>query len=124
MQHAPLFLHFVETLRPSIKEIEANDLAAKLQQPSTFFLIDVREAIEYADGHLPNAISLSKGVLERDIEVLINEPTADIVVYCSGGFRSALAAYNLQCMGYTQVQSLKLGSRHWQELNLPWVLTL
>lgn len=120
MQHQPRFLKLVESIRPLIKEINAYDLMAKLESGEAFTLLDVREAAEYADGHLPHAIPLSKGVLERDIEQLIPHTNTPIVVYCSGGFRSALAAYSLQNMGYQHVQSLILGSRHWQELNLAW----
>lgn len=120
MQHQPRFLALVESIRPAIKEINANDLAAKMRAGDAFTLIDVREASEYAEGHLPQAISLSKGLLERDIEQVVPDAASPIIVYCSGGFRSALAAYNLQQMGYQHVLSLSLGSRHWQALQFPW----
>ena len=121
MQHQPRFLELIESIRPSIKEIDANDLASKIKAGEAFTLIDVREAAEYAQGHLPQAISLSKGILERDIEQVVRDSNSPIIVYCSGGFRSALAAYNLQKMGYQHVLSLSKGSRHWQALNLAWV---
>ncbi len=120
MQHSPRFLALIDAIRPTIKEITAHDLSTQLATGSTWLLLDVREASEYACGHIPQAISLSKGVLERDIEALAPDPLTEIVVYCSGGFRSALAAHNLQAMGYQRVRSLSLGSRNWQALGLRW----
>lgn len=121
MQHQPRFLKLVEAIRPSIDEIAAQDLAALLTTPPTFILIDVRESEEYKAGHLPYAIHLSKGLLERDIESIVANPDTPIIVYCSGGFRSILAAHSLRTMGYSNVRALALGSRHWQTLGLPWL---
>ena len=82
-------------------------------------LFDVREESEFAAGHLPGAKSLGKGIIERDIEALVPDPDTELVLYCGGGFRSALAADNLQKMGYTNVISLDGGYRDWKEAGLP-----
>lgn len=121
MQHQPRFLTLIEAIRPTIDEIAAADLAALLTAATHFTLLDVREREEYNTGHLPHAIHLSKGVLERDIESIVPNPDTPIIVYCSGGFRSILAAHNLHAMGYQNVRALALGSRHWQTLGLPWL---
>jgi rhodanese-related sulfurtransferase len=114
------FVQLVNLLRPNIAEIQAVDLAAQLQSGFNGILIDVRETAEYNQGHLPNAINLSKGLLECQIEQYVFDTNTPIVLYCSGGFRSILAAHNLQQMGYSQVQSLAQGSSHWQQLGLAW----
>ncbi len=120
MQHSPRFLHLIEQVRHKVKHIDADALYDILNHPiENFYLIDVREKEEYLPKHLPGAIHLSKGVLERDIEKTIADPNAAIVVYCSGGYRSQLAAYNLELMGYKNVKSLNGGSSHWFAKNLP-----
>lgn len=113
-QHASGFLHLVDEVKPRIKEINAKDLADKLSK-APFYLIDVRELEEYKQGAIANTIHLSKGIIERDIEKLIPDYAANIVVYCSGGFRSCLVADNLQKMGYQHVISLTGGLRAWLE---------
>jgi rhodanese-related sulfurtransferase len=84
-----------------------------------FLLVDVREESEFAKDHLPGAIHLGKGVIERDIEARVPEPNTELVLYCGGGFRSALAADNLQKMGYTNVISMDGGIRDWREKGYP-----
>lgn len=84
-------------------------------------LVDTREHFEWAAGHLPGAIHLSKGVIERDVEAAIPDHGAPVVLYCGGGFRSALAADNLQKMGYTNVLSMDGGWRGWNEAHFPVV---
>jgi rhodanese-related sulfurtransferase len=120
MQHTTRFLELVQQVKGDVAEITAEQLLTKLQNSEDFHLIDVREREEYVQGHIPGARHLSKGVIERDIENQIPEVEAEIIVYCSGGFRSVLAAHNLQQMGYQRVRSLQAGSRHWQQAGLPW----
>ncbi len=117
-QHTSGFIALVADAKSRIKEISTSDLADKLSKVP-FYLIDVRELDEYKQGAIPNAIHLSKGTIERDIERLIPDDAADIVVYCSGGFRSYLVADNLQKMGYQQVASLTGGFRAWLEAGYP-----
>jgi hypothetical protein len=124
MQHNTRFLQLVENARHQVKHIESAQLADWLKAQHPVFIIDVREKEEFERGHLPGAVHLSKGLLERDIEKLIANPDTEIVVYCSGGFRSILAADALQKMGYTQVKSLIAGASAWQANGLPWVAGL
>ncbi|MCS7045598.1 MAG: rhodanese-like domain-containing protein, partial [Gemmataceae bacterium] len=95
---------------------------ARLQRREPFVLIDVREDHEWAKGHIPGAIHLGKGIIERDIEARVPDPTTPLVLYCGGGYRSALAADNLQKMGYVNVLSMDGGWRAWKELGLPTVV--
>lgn len=88
---------------------------AKLARGEQFHFVDVREESEWANGHLPQAVHLGKGVIERDIEKTVPDIGAEIILYCGGGYRSALAAYNLQKMGYTNVWSMDGGFRGWKE---------
>jgi rhodanese-related sulfurtransferase len=113
MQHSPQFLKLVDDSKTRIREMDASTLLQKLQQKDSFRLIDVREDSEYAAGGLPGAEHLSRGIIERDIETAVPDPATEIVLYCGGGFRSALAAENLQKMGYTNVWSLAGGWREW-----------
>lgn len=119
MTHPSGFLRLVAAARLQITEISATALAEKLFDGVSFFLIDVRETEEHQKGVLPNAITLSKGIIERDIEKRIIDFNSDIVVYCSGGFRSCLVADNLQKMGYQRVASLQGGLRAWIEAGYP-----
>src|SRR5712671_1717374 len=118
-QHYPGFLKLVEDTKDRIKEIGAAEVKRKLESKDDFHLVDVREGEEYAAGRIPGARHLCKGVIERDIEAAIPDLNADIVLYCGGGFRSALAADNLQKMGYTCVRSLAGGWRGWTEARYP-----
>ncbi len=119
MQHAARFLAIVNDAKSRIREITAPEVRKKIQQGEQFALIDVREDSEYAAGHLPGARHISKGILERDIEKEVPDSNAEIVLYCGGGYRSALAADNLQKMGYTRVRSLAEGWRGWTEASFP-----
>jgi rhodanese-related sulfurtransferase len=114
-QHSPRFLKIVEDARKRIREVTIDDVKAKLDRREKFLLIDVREESEYAADHLPGAIHLGKGIIERDVEDRVPDQNAPLVLYCGGGFRSALAADNLQKMGYTQVFSMDGGIRGWRE---------
>jgi rhodanese-related sulfurtransferase len=112
-QHSSQFLKLVAEAKIQIQELSPEALKAKIDNHEPFYLIDVREESEWNSGHIPTALHLSKGVIERDIEKKIPDPQAPIVVYCSGGFRCALAALSLQNMGYKQVYSLETGSQGW-----------
>ena len=115
MQHNKAFLAIVQQARADINELSTQDVEDMLAGDEDFLLIDVREDGEWAQGHLPKATHLSKGIIERDIETKVKDKASKIVVYCGGGYRSALAAVNLQKMGYKNVYSMWGGFRHWRE---------
>lgn len=119
MDHSPRFLALCEGVVAKIVEISIDEVAEKLKRGDRFELVDVREQSEYAAGHIGEARHLGKGVIERDIEKAIPDPSTEIVLYCGGGFRSALAAENLGRMGYTNVRSMAGGWRGWNEKKLP-----
>jgi rhodanese-related sulfurtransferase len=118
-KHTPGFLKIVEDARSRVRELTVDDVKKKLDRGERFHLVDVREESEWAKGHLPRAEHLGKGIIERDIETRIPDATAEIILYCGGGFRSALAADALQKMGYTNVWSMDGGWRGWTEAGLP-----
>lgn len=118
-QHSPAFLQLVADAKTRVRETTPPEVKRRLDAGEKFFLIDVREESEFARGRLPGAIHLSKGVIERDIERAIPDRDAPIVLYCGGGFRSALAADNLQKMGYTNVLSMDGGWTGWTEAGYP-----
>jgi rhodanese-related sulfurtransferase len=113
MQHTNEFIQLVEECRPSIKEIDVHVLHDKLNKGQIKTLIDVREDYERVKGYIPNSIHLSRGIIERDILNMIPQKNEEIYLYCGGGFRSILSAYNLQKMGYTNVVSIAGGIRDW-----------
>jgi rhodanese-related sulfurtransferase len=119
MKHSPRFLEIVNDARARIRETNVQAVKPRIDQREKFHLVDVREESEWAAGHLPGAIHLGKGIIERDIEKAIPDTSAEIVLYCGGGFRSALAADNLQKMGYTNVASMDGGFRAWTEAGFP-----
>jgi rhodanese-related sulfurtransferase len=118
-QHPPRFLKIVDDARSRIRETNVNEIKSRLDRGDRFLLLDVREESEYAKDHLPGAIHMGKGVIERDVEAKVPDLNAEIVLYCGGGFRSALAADNLQKMGYTNVLSMDGGIRGWREKGYP-----
>ncbi|MBI2807939.1 MAG: sulfurtransferase [Planctomycetes bacterium] len=118
-KHAPKFLEIVNDARARIKETNVDAVKAMMDRGEKFILIDVREESEYAKDHLPGAIHLGKGVIERDIEASVPDTGAPLILYCGGGFRSALAADNLQKMGYTNVLSMDGGVRDWRAKQYP-----
>jgi rhodanese-related sulfurtransferase len=118
-QHSARFLRIVEEAKKRVREVSTEDTKARLDRGDKFVLVDVREESEYAKDHLPGAIHLGKGVIERDIEERVPELNTPIVLYCGGGYRSALAADNLQKMGYTNVLSMDGGIRGWREKHYP-----
>jgi rhodanese-related sulfurtransferase len=117
--HAPRFLQIVQDAKSRVRECTVDDVKKRLDRGDKFHLIDVREESEYAKDHLPGAVHLGKGVIERDIEKTFPDTGAPLVLYCGGGFRSALSADNLQKMGYTNVISMDGGMRGWRERNYP-----
>jgi rhodanese-related sulfurtransferase len=115
MKHTPAFEALCEDARSRVREVSIEDVSQKLKAGHPFHLVDVREDHEWVQGHLPGARHLGRGIIERDIEGIIPTADAEIVLYCGGGFRSALSADNLQKMGYTQVFSMAGGIRAWRE---------
>jgi len=118
-QHPPRFLKIVDDAKSRVRETNVDEVKARMDRGDKFLLIDVREESEFAKDHLPGAIHLGKGIIERDIEARVPELNAEMILYCGGGFRSALAADNLQKMGYTNVISMDGGIRDWREKNYP-----
>jgi len=118
-QHPPRFLKIVDDARTRIRETNVDDVKKRMDRGDKFLLVDVREESEFAKDHLPGAIHLGKGVIERDIEARVPQLNTEMVLYCGGGFRSALAADNLQKMGYTNVISMDGGIRGWREKGYP-----
>lgn len=117
--HSSRFLALVDEARKVIRETTIEDVRPRMDRSDSFVLVDVREESEYAAGHLPGAVHLGKGVIERDIERTIPDPDAEIILYCGGGFRSALTAESLMKMGYRNVISMDGGIRAWREAGYP-----
>jgi rhodanese-related sulfurtransferase len=120
-QHPPRFLKIVDDARRRVRETNVDEVKNRMDRGDKFLLVDVREESEFAKDHLPGAIHLGKGVIERDIEARVPNLDAEMILYCGGGYRSALAADNLQKMGYTHVISMDGGIRGWREKNYPLV---
>ena len=118
-QHSPRFLRIAEDARKHVREVSIDDVKSRLDRNEQFLLVDVREESEFAADHLPGAIHLGKGIIERDIEARVPDPTTPMVLYCGGGFRSALVAESLQKMGYTNAISLDGGWKALKESGLP-----
>jgi rhodanese-related sulfurtransferase len=119
MQHSPRFLKLVQDAKTRIRETTVDDVKARLDRGERLTIIDVREESEYARDHVPGAVHLGKGILERDVEAKFPDTDAELILYCGGGFRSALAADNLQKMGYTNVVSMDGGIRDWRNKGYP-----
>lgn len=119
MKHSPGFLRLVDDAKSRVKEADFRDIKRRVDNREEFTLVDVREESEWARGHIPGAVHLSKGVIERDIEQAFPDKDAPLVLYCGGGFRSALVADNLQKMGYTNVISMDGGWRGWSSAGYP-----
>lgn len=119
MKHSPRFLQIVEDAKQRVRETSVDEVKARLDRGEPFTLVDVREESEWAKDHLPGAVYLGKGVIERDVEQKFPDPSTALVLYCGGGFRSALAADNLQKMGYTNVVSMDGGVRGWRDKGYP-----
>ena len=119
MAHATRFLALVNDAKKRIKETNVADMKRRMDAGEKIVLVDVREESEWAQGHLPGATHMGKGIIERDIEQRVPDTNAKIVLYCGGGFRSALTADNLQKMGYTNVESMDGGWKGWIGAGLP-----
>ena len=118
-QHPPRFLTIVDDARTRVRETSVDTVKTRMDRGDKFLLVDVREESEYVNDHLPGAIHLGKGVIERDIEGRVPELNTEMILYCGGGFRSALAADNLQKMGYTNIISMDGGIRDWRKKGYP-----
>jgi len=119
MKHSEAFVQLVNESRARIKETNVAEVKARLDAGEKFALIDVREDNEWARGHIPGAVHLGRGIIERDIEQRFPDKSAELVLYCGGGYRSAMSADNLQKMGYTNVSSMDGGWRGWNEAGFP-----
>ncbi len=121
MKHSPQFLKLVNEVKLRVKETNVAEVQQRMDSGEKFLLVDVREDNEWVNGHLPGALHMGRGIIERDIEVKVPETSTKVILYCGGGFRSALVADNLQKMGYTNVESMDGGWRGWLEAGLPTV---
>jgi rhodanese-related sulfurtransferase len=119
MAHSSQFLKLVQDAKKHVKETNVAEVKRRGDAGEKFLLVDVREDNEWAKGHVPGAVHLGRGIIERDIEQRVPDTSAKIILYCGGGFRSALAAENLQKMGYTNVESMDGGWKGWVEAGLP-----
>ena len=117
--HSPGFLALINDACQRVKTMALADYVALLERGERPLLVDVREDNEWSEGHLPGAVHLGKGIIERDIEKAVPDPATPLVLYCGGGFRSVLVCDNLQRMGYKNCTSLDGGWRGWNELALP-----
>ncbi|MFB3146931.1 MAG: rhodanese-like domain-containing protein [Nitrospirales bacterium] len=119
MVHHSGFEQLVEHVRARVREYSVQEVHARVERHEPFHLLDVREDHEYATGYAQGAVHLGRGILERDIEKLIPDTDAEIVLYCGGGYRSVLAAVSLMEMGYTRVASMVGGIKAWRQAGLP-----
>ena len=119
MAHATKFLALVNEAKKRVKETTVADVKRRLDAGEKIVLVDVREESEWGRGHLPGAVHLGKGIIERDIEQRVPDTNAKLILYCGGGFRSALSADNLQKMGYSNVESMDGGWKGWLEADFP-----
>jgi rhodanese-related sulfurtransferase len=120
-QHSEAFLKIVNDAKSHVRETDVHEVKRRRDAGEQFQLVDVREDNEWQRGHLPGAIHIGKGIIERDIEKKVPDRSTEIVLYCGGGFRSALAADNLQKMGYTRVLSMDGGFHGWEDAGFPVV---
>jgi rhodanese-related sulfurtransferase len=118
-QHPPRFLKIVEDAKTRVRETNVDEIKSRMDRRDKFVLVDVREDHEYDKDHLPGSVHLGRGIIERDIEGKYPDLATPLVLYCGGGFRSALAADHLQKMGYTNVLSMDGGIRDWREKKYP-----
>jgi rhodanese-related sulfurtransferase len=116
MKHSPAFLKLVEDAKSRIRQTTPEEVRERILRGEEFLLVDVREESEFAAGRIRGAVHIGRGILERDIEVKAPDQSAEIILYCGGGFRSALSADNLQKMGYANVASMDGGWRRWNAL--------
>ncbi len=119
MAHSPQFLKLVNEAKKQVKETNVADVKRRMDSGEKFLLVDVREDNEWEKGHVPGAVHMGRGVIERDIETQVPETSTKMILYCGGGFRSALVADNLQKMGYKNVESMDGGWKGWVAAGLP-----
>jgi rhodanese-related sulfurtransferase len=119
MSHSPEFLKIVDDAKSRVKQTDVPAVLARVRKGEKLLLVDVREDNEWAKGRIAGAIHLGKGVIERDVEQAIEDRLVEVILYCGGGFRSALSADNLQKMGYKNVLSMDGGWRSWVEAGGP-----
>jgi rhodanese-related sulfurtransferase len=121
MAHTPQFLKLVNEAKARVKETNVAEVKRRVDAGEKLQLVDVREDNEWAQGHMPGAMHLGRGIIERDIETKVPRTDTKLILYCGGGFRSALVADNLQKMGYTNVESMDGGWKGWIAAGLPTV---
>lgn len=119
MDHSPGFLKIVDDAKARVREVTVAETQARLATNPNAVLVDVREDLEWQAGHAAPALHIGKGVIERDVEKLIPDKHAEVILYCGGGFRSALAGDAMQTMGYTNVTSMAGGWRSWNDAKAP-----
>jgi len=119
MAHAPQFLKLVNEAKKKIKETNVSDVKRRMDAGEKLILVDTREDAEWANGHIAGAVHMGRGVIERDIEARVPHTGTKLILYCGGGFRSALAAESLQKMGYSNVESMDGGWKGWLEAGFP-----
>jgi rhodanese-related sulfurtransferase len=119
MAHSPNFLKLVHEAKARVKETNVAEVKKRMDAGEKFLLVDVREDNEWTNGHIPGAVHMGRGIIERDLETKVPDPSAKLILYCGGGFRSALSADNLQKMGYKNVESMDGGWKGWVEAGLP-----
>ncbi len=119
MKHSPAFLKLVDEAKTHIRQLNPETVKKRLDQGDSFLLVDTREDREWDQGHIVGAIHIGRGIIERDIELHVPDKNTEIILYCGGGYRSALAADNLGKMGYTNVSSMDGGWRRWKSLGYP-----
>lgn len=119
MSHSPAFLKIVDDAKSRVKQTDVATVLARVKKGEKLLLVDTREDNEWAKGRIAGAIHLGKGIIERDVEATIPDKNVEIILYCGGGFRSALSADNLQKMGYTNAVSMDGGWRGWTEAGGP-----
>ena len=119
MEHSPEFLKLVDDAKTRVRQTTPDEVMTRLEKDDPIVLVDTREDNEWQKGHIVSAIHLGRGIIERDIVKVIPDKSTEIILYCGGGYRSALAADNLQKMGYTNVCSMDGGWRKWKELDFP-----
>jgi len=117
--HSPAFLKIVDDAKTRVREISPEEVRQKQERRDDFVFIDVREDLEWAEGRAEGSVHLGKGIIERDIERAVPDRNKELVLYCGGGYRSALAADMLQRMGYSNVKSMAGGIRVWRNLGYP-----
>ncbi|WP_230514012.1 rhodanese-like domain-containing protein [Limnobaculum parvum] len=120
-KHNPGFEQLCEAARKNVHEVSIQQVKEMMDKGTIPLVLDVREESEFHKDHIPNAKHLGRGILERDIETVVPDKATPLVLYCGGGYRSALAAESIQKMGYTNVLSMDGGYRGWNEANYPLV---